>query len=33
MACPGGCYNGGGQIKIENVKPKEQLATFNNIAA
>lgn len=23
MACPGGCYSGGGQPKIENYKPKE----------
>lgn len=25
MACPGGCYSGGGQIKAENIKPKELL--------
>jgi iron only hydrogenase large subunit-like protein len=22
MACPGGCYSGGGQIKVEGLKPK-----------
>jgi len=23
MACPGGCLNGSGQIKLENEKPKD----------
>lgn len=22
MACPGGCYSGGGQPKFDNMKPK-----------
>ena len=25
MACPGGCYNGGGQLRNENTKPRELL--------
>ena len=25
MACPGACFSGGGQPKIENAKPKEAI--------
>lgn len=29
MACPGGCFSGGGQIRYEGVKNKEIIAEFN----
>jgi iron only hydrogenase large subunit-like protein len=33
MACPGGCFSGGGQIKVENMKSKEIAASFNLLTA
>ena len=28
MACPGGCYGGGGQIRFEDKKPKDIVPEF-----
>lgn len=28
MACPGGCYGGGGQIRYEEKKPKDVILQF-----
>jgi len=28
MACPGGCYGGGGQIRYEDKKPKDLVTQF-----
>jgi iron only hydrogenase large subunit-like protein len=33
MACPGACFSGGGQPKINNTKPKEVLENMNKIAS
>ena len=32
MACPGGCFGGGGQIKEENVKVKDTIAELQKIS-
>lgn len=30
MACPGGCFGGGGQIRYEGIKNKEIFVDFEN---
>lgn len=29
MACPGGCFGGGGQVRYEGVKNKDVIAGFD----
>lgn len=31
MACPGGCFGGGGQIKFEGLKSKEIISQFYEV--
>ncbi len=31
MACPGGCYGGGGQIRYEDKKPKDLVPMFKQL--
>jgi iron only hydrogenase large subunit-like protein len=33
MACPGGCYSGGGQPKLESIKPKEVAEKCSQLSA
>lgn len=31
MACPGGCFSGGGQVRYENIKNKEVVTQIKEI--
>lgn len=33
MACPGACFSGGGQPKIDNTKPKEVIENMNKLVS